>query len=406
MKRPEILAPAGDLERLKIAVLYGADAVYLGGQAFNLRQGAGNFSMEDLKEGVTFAHAHGSRLYLTLNTFPHNKDLEGIPSYLEECQDLGLDAVILSDPGLLSLVEELLPETEIHLSTQANTVNWSSALFWEKQGVDRIILARELNYEEIGEIQERTRVGLEVFVHGSLCLSYSGRCYLSSYLADRDANRGDCAHSCRWRYHLLEEKRPREYFPVYEDERGTYILNSRDLCLIQDIPLLMDLGLEAWKIEGRMKGLLYVAGVTKIYREARDTYLKDPDSYHMKEEWIDELEKVSHREYTRGFFPGEEREDAFLPPLSSYIQEYRFTGLVRDYLPSTREVEVEIRNRMAQGERVEVFGPSKSPIEFTIKGMRDEDGREILQAPHPKQIIYLSVPEEVERFSLIRRREG
>lgn len=405
MRRPEILAPAGDLERLKIALLYGADAIYLGGKDFSLRQGAGNFSKEDLEEGISFAHKRGARVYLTLNIFPHNRDLQRIPFFLEECQELHLDAIILSDPGLISLVQEYLPYVEIHLSTQANTVNWRSALFWQRQGVKRIILARELSHKEIGEINEKTEIGLEVFVHGSLCLSYSGRCYLSSYLTNRDANLGDCAHSCRWKYYLMEEKRPLEYFPIYGDDRGTYILNSRDLCLIQSMPTLMDLGLDAFKIEGRMKGLLYVATVTKMYREARDAYLRDPMSYEFQEEWLNELKKVSHREYTTGFFSGSYTLREKPPPTSSYIQQYRFLGCVREYLPSSSTIEVEVRNRICLGDRVEVFGPSTDPFSFTVEEMRDEAMERIKEAPHPHQTVYLPVPQRVERFSLLRRRE-
>lgn len=405
MKRPEILAPAGDLERLKIAVLYGADALYLGGRDFSLRQGAMNFSREDLEKGISFAHARGARVYLTLNIIPHNQDLERIPLYLEELKDLHLDGIILSDPGLISLAQKYLPEAEIHLSTQANTVNYGSALFWQRQGVKRIILARELNYREIQEIKERTEVGLEIFVHGSLCLSYSGRCYLSSYLTNRDANVGDCSHSCRWKYYLLEEKRPSELFPIYDDDRGTYILNSRDLCLIESMHKIMELGLEALKIEGRMKGLLYVATVTKIYKEARDAYLKDPLNYSFQEEWLSELKKVSHREYTTGFFLGDQKERELPPPTSSYIQQYRFLGLVKKYNPSSSTIEVEVRNKIAVGERVEVFGPTTGPFSFTIESMRDDENVEILEAPHPHQIIYLPVSKEVESSSLLRRRE-
>lgn len=404
MKKPEILAPAGDLERLKIAVHYGADAIYLGGPAFNLRQGAANFSKEDLSTGVALAHEQGVKIFLTLNIFPHHQDLEQIPLFLKECQDLELDGIILSDPGLISLVKEYLPLLPLHLSTQANTVNWRSASFWQRQGFQRLILARELSYAEIREIRNRTTVGLEVFAHGSLCLSYSGRCYLSSYLTGRDANQGDCAHACRWKYHLMEEKRPGEYFPVQGDARGTYILNSRDLCLIEEIPRLMDLDLQALKIEGRMKGLLYVATVVKIYRQARDLYLKDPDNYVFQKEWLSELKTVSHRDYTRGFFGGSLPEAGQIHP-SSYIQQYRFLGLIHRYLPNQQAVEVEVFNRIRTGDTVEIFGPTQSPWTFTIGRMLSSDGEVLTQAPHPRQIIYLSVPRPLEPYSLIRRRE-
>lgn len=404
MNRPEILAPAGDLDRLKIAVLYGADAIYLGGLQFSLRKGAGNFSQEDLTSGIAFAHARGVKIYLALNIFPHNRDLAQIPLYLEECQKLALDGIILSDPGLISLVQAYLPHVQIHLSTQANTVNWRSACFWQEQGIDRIILARELSYQEIKEIRARTTVGLEVFVHGSLCLSYSGRCYLSSYLSRRDANRGDCAHSCRWRYHLVEEKRPGEAFPVHSDSRGTYILNSKDLCLIQEMPRLLDLNLQALKIEGRMKGLLYVATVTKIYRQARDLYLQDPGEYTFQEEWLSELKRVSHRDYISGFFTGSLEEEGPIHP-ASYIQNYRFLGLVMEYLPDRAVVKVKVYNQLSTGDVVEIFGPTQSPRKMAVRCIYNEEGEEITSAPHPQQIIYLPVPEKIQESSLIRRRE-
>ncbi len=405
MQPPELLAPAGNLEKLKFAVLYGADAVYLGGQGYGLRQGADNFTLEELKRGISFAHQHGVRIYLTLNIFPHNRHLSGIRSYLKELRDLEIDGVIISDPGLIKAVKGILPGVELHLSTQANTVNQAAALFWEKQGFDRIILGRELSYKEIAEIAERTELGLEVFVHGALCIGYSGRCLLSSYLAQRQSNLGDCAHACRWKYHLLEEERPGEYHPVFEDQGGTYIFNSRDLCLIKELPRLMSLQLSALKIEGRMKSLHYVATVTRVYRQAIDSYIQDPEGYNFNPEWMQELKKVSHRDYTTGFFLGPPDSQAQRYESSSYIRSHDFLGIVHGYDSEGGQVEVEVRNKFFLGDWVEIIGPVMGPLEVTLHEIRDSEGRKLEDAPHPHQRIHFKVPQPVEPYSLVRRRK-
>ena len=304
MKRPELLAPSGNLEKLKIAVIYGADAVYLGGENFGLRAGAKNFTLEQLAEGIKFAHDRGKRVYLTLNIIPHNEDLVGLPEYVAKIKALDLDALIISDPGVLKIVKNIIPGMEVHLSTQASTTNYAAVNFWYEQGVRRVILARELSLEEIEEIIKKSPpdMKIETFVHGAMCISYSGRCLLSNYMVGRDANRGNCAQSCRWRYYLMEETRPGEYFPVYEDERGTYIFNSKDLCMIEHLPLLIKAGISAFKIEGRMKSSYYVATVVKAYRDLIDSYLLKPDESFYNEKWLDEIKKVSHRYFTTGFY--------------------------------------------------------------------------------------------------------
>lgn len=304
MKRVELLAPAGDLEKLKYAIIYGADAVYIGGQVFGLRAAAKNFSFEEMKEGIEFAHARGKRVFLVLNIIPHNEDIHYLEQYIEQIKDLGLDAVILSDPGTFMFVKQYAPELEVHLSTQANNTNYMSANFWHAQGVKRVILARELSFDEISEIRAKTppTLELESFVHGAMCISYSGRCLMSNYMAGRDANRGACAQPCRWEYNLVEKTRPGEYFPVEETEDGTFFFNSKDLCMIQSVPDLIKSGLDSLKIEGRMKTIYYVASIVRAYREAIDTFYKDPENYVYNPEWFEEIQKVSHREFTSGFY--------------------------------------------------------------------------------------------------------
>lgn len=332
---PELLAPAGNLEKLKIALLYGADAVYCSGKAFGLRAGAGNLSPEELEEGVALAHQMGRRVYVTVNIIPHNGDFQDLSEYLLYLASIGVDALIVADPGVLTLARELVPHLPLHLSTQANAVNWRSVRFWQEQGVQRIILARELSREEIAEIRQKTGAELEVFVHGAMCMAYSGRCLLSMYLTGRDANRGDCAQPCRWRYSVVEERRPGKYMALEEDDRGTYIFNSKDLCLIDYIPELVELGLASLKIEGRMKSIHYVGTVTRVYRQALDAYRQDPEAFAVREEWRQELEKVSHRDYTTGFFchpPAAEDHDY---KSYGYIRTYDFVGLVRTIIRRT-----------------------------------------------------------------------
>ena len=313
MKKPELLAPAGNLEKLMTAIDFGADAVYLGGNKLNLRAFANNFDSEELKAGIEYAHTRGKRVYVTLNVFPHNEDLEGLEEYLLELYNLGVDAIIVSDPGIIMTAREVVPHLEIHLSTQANNVNWKAAKFWYNQGIKRIVLARELSIEEVRETKDKIPEDMEIeaFVHGAMCMSYSGRCLLSNYIVGRDSNRGQCAQPCRYKYYLMEEKRPGELYPIIEDDRGTYIMNSKDLCMIEHIPELVEAGIDSFKIEGRMKSMFYVASVTKAYREAIDTYFKSPEEFKFKDRWMDYLMKPSHRKYFTGFYLGEKYKQVY-----------------------------------------------------------------------------------------------
>jgi len=405
-KKVELLAPAGNLEKLKMAVLYGADAVYIGGEAYGLRAYADNFSPEEMKEGVEFAHSRGRNVYLTMNIIPHNEDLEGMKEYLEFARDIGIDAVILSDPGVLSILKETVPDMKVHLSTQANNTNWKSAEFWFKQGVNRIILARELSLKEIKQITERVPGEFEVFVHGAMCISYSGRCLLSSYMAGRDSNRGFCAHPCRWKYYLVEEKRPGEYLPVFENDRGTFIFNSRDLCMIEHIPELVSAGIISMKIEGRMKSSFYVATVVRAYRQAIDAYYENPQGYVFNPEWLEEVSKASHREFTTGFYFEKPDEKGQVYNTSSYIRDYDFIGLVKSFDKASGVAEVEQRNRMFKGEEIEVVRPGGKSFKQRITGMKDADGNEIESAPHPQMTVYIPMDEEVEEYTILRRKSG
>ena len=405
MKKPELLAPAGNLEKLKMAVIYGADAVYSGGENFGLRAGAKNFTLEQLAEGIKFAHDREKRIYLTLNIIPHNVDLIGLPEYVAKLKELNLDAVIISDPGVLKIVKNIIPEMEIHLSTQANTTNYAAVNFWYEQGVRRIILARELSLEEIKEIIKKSPpdMKIETFVHGAMCISYSGRCLLSNYMVGRDADRGDCAQSCRWRYYLMEETRPGEYFPVYEDKRGTYIFNSKDLCMIEHLPSLIEAGISVFKIEGRMKSSYYVATVVKAYRHLIDSYLLKPNKYFCDEKWLDEIKKVSHRYFTTGFYfakPGgeEQRYDS-----SAYIKTYDFAGLILDYNINNQIATIEQKNRIFVGDEIEIFGPDDDFFTQKIEKMWDEEGEEIEIAPHTKQIIRIKMAKPVKPWYILRK---
>ncbi|NJD02840.1 MAG: U32 family peptidase, partial [Ruminiclostridium sp.] len=344
----ELLAPAGSLEKLKMAVVYGADAVYMGGEEFGMRAYAENFTEDEMRQGMDFAHSRGKKAYITMNIIPHNEDLHGMSEYVKLIDDMGADAVILSDPGVFSIVREAAPGMEIHLSTQANNTNWRSAAFWYELGVRRIILARELSLREIREIRDMTPSGLqlEIFAHGSMCISYSGRCLISSYLASRDANRGRCAHPCRWKYYLVEEKRPGEYMPVFENERGTFLYNSKDMCMIGHIPEIIASGVTSLKIEGRMKSAYYVATVVKAYREAIDAYYANTGLHNVDPAWIEELSKASHREYTSGFYLNKPAGNDQIYHTGSYIRDYDFVGMVTAYDKETGIATVEQRNRM------------------------------------------------------------
>ncbi|SHJ49586.1 peptidase U32 family protein [Paramaledivibacter caminithermalis] len=405
-KEVELLAPAGDLEKLKFACIYGADAVYIGGQIFGLRASARNFSFEDMEEGIKFAHERGKKVYVTLNIIPHNEDLNELPGYLEKLNELDVDAIILSDPGTLMYVKEYAPNLEIHLSTQANNTNYMSAKFWYKQGVKRIVLARELSFEEIREIRKNTPkdLQLEGFIHGAMCISYSGRCLLSNYMANRDSNRGECAHPCRWNYYLVEEQRPGEYIPVIEDEKGTYFFNSKDLCMINHIPELINSGIYSFKIEGRMKSIYYVANTVRVYRKAIDEYLKSPESFKFNSEWIEELSKVSHRKFTTGFYLNKPTEDDQLYTTSSYIRKYDFIGIVLEYDEKTGIAIVEQRNRMFKGDDIEIIGPNYKGFSQVITKMYNDKGKEIDVAPHAQQKIKILMDKPVEKYYILRRK--
>ena len=404
----ELLAPAGDLEKLKIAVLYGADAVYFGGEMFSLRAGAGNLTIEEMKEGIAFVHERGKRCYLTMNIFAHNEDIGPLTDYLEQIKKLDIDAFIVSDPGIVDLIQEIIPNAEIHLSTQANMTNYRTANFWYKMGVKRLVLARELTFPEIREIRKNipSDMEIEAFVHGAMCISYSGRCLLSNFMIERDANRGACAHPCRWKYSLVEEKRPGEYYPVEEDGRGTYILNSRDLCMIEHIPELVNSGIMSAKIEGRMKSIFYVATIVHAYRKAIDAYFADPENYRFNEEWMSELKKVSHREFTTGFYFHQPTNKDQNYQTSAYTREYSFVGLVKDYDAETGFALVEQRNKMTSGEEIEIFGPDMDYYAQNISEMYDAETDEKLEsAPHPQQLLRMKMDRPVKANYMLRKKK-
>lgn len=405
MGKIELLAPAGDLEKLKMAIIYGADAVYLGGEAFGLRTASKNFTMEEIKEGVEFTHSRDKKVYVTMNIIPHNEDLEGLEDYVLELYNNNVDGVIVSDPGIFSIIQRTVPNLPIHLSTQASVTNYETIMFWYELGIRRIVLARELSLKEIEEIIKKVPKDLEieVFVHGAMCISYSGRCLLSNYMTGRDANMGDCAQACRWKYHLVEEKRPGEYFPVIEDEKGTFILNSKDLCMLEHIDKLINAGIKSFKIEGRVKSSYYVATVIRSYRMAIDEYYRDPKNYKFNEKLLDEIKKVSHRDFTTGFYFRKPTEEDQVYTTSSYIRGYDFVGLILDYDKDTKLATIEQRNRMFKGDTIEVFGPNKDYFSQKIEEMWDEDGNEIEVAPHPQQIIKIKMTKEVETYDIIRK---
>lgn len=406
MKIPELLAPAGNLEKLKMALLYGADAVYMGGKAFGLRAFSDNFEEHELKQGIDFAHSLGKKAYITINIFPHNDDLAALPDYIRAVAAMGADAIIVSDLGVFRIARQVAPALPIHISTQANSTNWSTVQFWQELGAARVVLARELSLADIRLIREKVAVELEAFVHGAMCMSYSGRCLISNYLTGRDANRGQCAQPCRWKYHVMEESRPGVYLPVVEDERGTYIFNSKDLCLITYLPELIDSGLDSFKIEGRMKSVHYVATVIKVYREAIDAYVSAGGAFHFKQEWLEELQKVSHREYTTGFYFNKTTEQDQIYTSSSYLQTHDFIGLVKEYDPAAGRAVVEQRNNMKVGEKIEIMQPGRENFVQTIRAMFDAEGHAIDVAPHPQQIITMPVDKPVVPYAMLRRPEA
>lgn len=406
MKRVELLAPAGNLEKLKTAFVYGADAVYIGGENFSLRAMADNFTIEEMKEGIEFAHNLGKKVYVTINIFPHNNDLIELPAYIKALREINVDAVIVSDLGIFSIVKEVAPDLEVHISTQANNTNYKSAEAWYKLGASRVVLARELTLDEIREIRDKVPkdLELEAFVHGAMCISYSGRCLLSNYMTNRDSNRGMCAHPCRYKYYLVEEKRPGQYFPVFEDERGTYIMNSQDLCMIEYIPELIRAGISSFKIEGRMKSSYYVASVVKAYREAIDSYYELGDNYKFNPKWLEDVSKSSHREFSTGFYFGKPQKQIY--DSSSYIRTHDIVGLVLDYDKETKMATIEQRNRVFKGEKVEILTSKGSNFELTIDNMWNEEGQEIEVAPHPQMIYKIKSEKELKPYDMLVKEKG
>ena len=384
MKKPELLAPGGSLEKLKTAIDYGADAVYIGGEAFSLRVAAENFSKEDMREGIKYAHERGKKVYLTANILPHNDDIEEFEDFVNEIKDYGFDAVLIADLGLFDMMQELAPEIPIHVSTQANNVNYRSAIKWHKMGATRVVLAREMSFREIAEFQKKIPedLELEAFIHGAMCISYSGRCLLSNYMTGRDSNMGACAHPCRWNYKLVEETRPGEYMDVMENERGTFIFNSKDLCTIRHIPELVQSGIASLKIEGRVKTSYYVATVVGAYRREIDRYFEDPENYVFNEAEYEELCKVSHRPYTTGFYFGKPDENSQVYTSSSYIRDYDLIGIVQSYDEETGIATITQRNRFFKGDEIEIIQPMKPFFTQTIDCMTDENGNEIDMANH------------------------
>jgi len=403
MNQVELLAPAGSMEKLKMAFLYGADACYLGGTAFGLRANAKNFDLEEISQAVDYAHHRGKKIYVTVNIMAHNEDLVGLDSYLRGLYGAQVDAILVSDPGIFLIAKETVPEMEIHLSTQANATNYKAVEYWKRQGMKRAVLARELSLSEIREIRDRIEgdFELEAFVHGAMCISYSGRCLLSSFMTGRDSNRGECSHPCRWRYHLMESSRPNEYFPIEEDDHGTYIMNSKDLCMIEHIPDLIRAGVSSLKIEGRMKSAYYVATVVRAYRMALDAFDKDPENWQFNPYWLDEIKTTSHRKLTTGFYYGNPYDKAQAYDTSKYIRAYSFIGVVTGYHHEPGCWKVEQRNKFSLGDRVEIIEPDSHATIYTriLKIVDDSTGESREDAPHPQENLIIQF-ENLERSQL------
>ncbi|MEG2731836.1 MAG: U32 family peptidase [Clostridium sp.] len=407
MKKPELLIPAGSPEVLKTAILYGADAVYIGGEAFGLRAKAKNFTNEEMKDSIVFAHERGVKVYITANILAHNEDLSQVELYFEELKEIKPDALIISDPGVFVIARRVLPDMEIHISTQANNTNYGTYLFWHELGAKRVVSARELSLAEIKEIRAQIPDDMEIesFIHGAMCISYSGRCLLSNYFVGRDANQGACTHPCRWKYSIVEETRPGEYMPVYENERGTYIFNSKDLCMIEHIPEMVEAGIDSFKIEGRMKTALYVATVARTYRKAIDDYCTDPKLYAENMEWYKaEIGKCTYREFTTGFYFHKPDETTQIYDNNTYVKNYTYLGTVE----SVREdglVRIEQKNKFTVGETIEVMKPDGRNPEVTVKALYDEEGTALSDAPHPKQILDVDLGTDMAPYDILRRRE-
>lgn len=405
-RRPELLIPASNLEVLKVAVMFGADAVYIGGEAFGLRAKAKNFSKEDMAAGIRFAHEHGVRVHVTVNILAHNDDLEGVREYLCELKELKPDALIIADPAIFEMAKEICPDIERHVSTQANNTNYGTYNFWWKQGAKRVVSARELSLKEISEIRKHIPEEMEIesFIHGAMCISYSGRCLLSNFFTGRDANQGACTHPCRWKYAVVEEKRPGQYMPVYENERGTYIFNSKDLCMIEHIPEMVEAGIDSFKIEGRMKTALYVATVARTYRLAIDDYLKDPKLYEEHMPWyLDQISNCTYRQFTTGFYFGKPDETSQIYDSNTYVREYTYLGIIGK--ESDGRYRIEQRNKFSVGETIEIMKPDGQNIETVVRAIINEDGETQESAPHSKQVLYVELDKKAEKYDILRSAE-
>lgn len=407
MGKPELLIPASSLEVLKTAVRFGADAVYIGGEAFGLRAKAKNFSPEEMGEGIAFAHAHNVRVHVTANILAHNRDLEGAEAYFHELKEMKPDALIIADPGMFMLARKICPEIDIHVSTQANNTNYMTYLFWHKLGAKRVVCARELSLSEIKEIRCRIPEEMEIesFIHGAMCISYSGRCLLSNYFVGRDANQGACTHPCRWNYAVVEETRPGEYLPVYENERGTYIFNSRDLCMIEYIPELVDAGIDSFKIEGRMKNALYVATVARTYRKAIDDYLESEEKYRANMDWYrEEIAKCTYRRFSTGFYFGKPDETGQIYDNSTYISEYTYLGIVEE-VSGEGLARIEQKNKFSVGEEIEIMKPDGQNVPAQVVSLTTMEGEAVLSAPHAKQMLWAGLDKKPDPYDILRIRK-
>lgn len=403
-RRPELLIPASSLEVLKTAVIFGADAVYIGGEAFGLRAKAKNFSLDDMKKGIAFAHERGVKVHVTVNILAHNEDLPKAEEYLKELKELGPDALIIADPAIFMLAKEICPKIDRHVSTQANNTNYGTYRFWWEQGAKRVVSARELSLKEIKEIREHIPEEMEIesFIHGAMCISYSGRCLLSNFFTGRDANHGACTHPCRWKYAVVEETRPGEYMPVYENERGTYIFNSRDLCMIEHIPEMVEAGIDSFKIEGRMKTALYVATVARTYRKAIDDYLESPEKYKENMPWyLDQITNCTYRQFTTGFYFGKPSEESQIYDNNTYVKEYIYLGTAGE--ANGNVCRIEQRNKFSVGEEIEIMKPDGRNVRATVISITDENGASQESAPHPKQVLYVKLSEPAEVYDILRR---
>lgn len=408
MRKTELLVPASSLEVLKIAVIFGADAVYIGGEVYGLRAKAKNFSKEDMIEGIAFAHARGVKVYVTANILAHNNDLDGVREYFKELKEIKPDALIIADPAIFTIAGEICPEIERHISTQANNTNYGTYNFWYGLGAKRVVSARELSLAEIRQIRANIPDDLEIetFIHGAMCISYSGRCLLSNYFTGRDANQGACTHPCRWKYAVVEEERPGEYLPVYENERGTYIFNSKDLCMIEHIPDLLSSGIDSFKIEGRMKTALYVATVARTYRKAIDDCLESEEKYLANMDWYKEqISACTYRSFTTGFFYGKPSEESQIYDNNTYNVGYTYLGIVG---PANEAglYEIEQRNKFSVGETIEIMKPNGDNISTVVKRIVDQEGNDMPSCPHPKQKLYIDLGMKLDEFDILRRKEN